>query len=360
MKNFWLLFIFLIPAISYSQDNKYYDFLEELYFERQASPRAEAMGTGLAADNQNDFGALYNPALTSLEQGLKVNVSSSDKPRDYRNGDYSSYNVSYNLKNIGSFGFSRYSFKFNETYYYGSGYLTGENLRHTIYTVNYSREIFKDFFAGININRVTPNALSPGGLVNESEYPIDIGLLKRFVISDSANKISHIVQLAGSLYNLNNVVYKYTHPSGYTDEYSLPTMARVAASFNAVFHNNKFIKELNLFSLFFHVEYENTLNSMLRQNLKAGAEIAIMDILFFRAGALSFDDANENYWYEDYSYSKRGGLSYGGGVKIPLNLIFKLKTPASIGVDYAKLKLDKYGSRHFESIAVKLNYVPNF
>ena len=118
MKKFWLFILLLISELSYSQSNEYKGYLEELYIARQPSPRAEAMGRGHVADNQNDFGSFYNAALTSLSEGLTVNTSFSHNYFFTDSAFYNYIGASYNLKGIGSFSLSRYHFNYGQEFLY--------------------------------------------------------------------------------------------------------------------------------------------------------------------------------------------------------------------------------------------------
>jgi len=112
MKRFLITFLifvsFAFQSDLFSQTTGYNGFLEELYVARQPSPRAEAMGRGLAADVQNDFGSFYNPALTSNEDGLKLNTSFSNKYYGNDSAFFNYFGASYKLRNVGTFGLSKY------------------------------------------------------------------------------------------------------------------------------------------------------------------------------------------------------------------------------------------------------------
>jgi len=355
MKKIFLVLFLFISSLCFSQSNEYKDLMEELYYNRQPSPRAEAMGRGLSADNQNDFGLYYNPALTSLGQGLKVNVSFSNKYKYYEKGNFNSLNISYNLKNIGSFGFSRYGIKFSD-----KGIQAEDSWYPSIYTLNYSREIIKDFYAGVNLNGVVPGYISQqGAVLNHPLYTIDIGLLKKFTFYDSTNKVFPIISVGGSIININETKFHHTNPVGNSYVFYLPTIARIAASVNFIYKKNTFINNLDFFNVLLHLEYENTLNSRNRNAFKGGLEIGFSDILFIRGGALNLNTRNKSVTDSDYG-KQESTETFGAGVKIPIDLIFKLKTSASIALDYTNLKLNKYDTDRFHSFAVKLNYIPNF
>ncbi|MBS1492523.1 MAG: hypothetical protein JST55_03370 [Bacteroidetes bacterium] len=221
MKIVWLfLFLILSSGISYSQNYTpaYYDFFRELYIDRQPSAKAQSMGGGLVANTNNDFGSYYNPALTSLSQGLTFNTSFSGDYKDYENSKFNYYGASYNFRNVGTFGLSRYSYynvnTFTSLIYNGSEYVEQKYVienRNFIYTLNYSREMLKNFYAGVNLNIVYSS------YIDKNSVPIDIGLLFKFPVISSSQKFSNLFQMGAAYYNINKA--QYTTGGGIDPEY---------------------------------------------------------------------------------------------------------------------------------------------
>ncbi len=193
-----LLFISLFCNISFSQETATPDYsgiLSELYLYRQPSAKAEAMGRAMVANTNGDFGSYYNPALTSLSSGLILNASYSSP---YYLADKSSFNyfgIGYTDKKIGSFSLSRYHWTLGEKIIITNetGAEIGESegdLTSSLYTLNYSREIIRDFYAGVNLGIANMNFPETGNEPSSSgnAFTLDLGLLKKFEILSPSNK----------------------------------------------------------------------------------------------------------------------------------------------------------------------------
>jgi hypothetical protein len=370
LKIICLLLLIFLPNFSYSQ-SQYNFVLEELY-SRGPSAKAEAMGKGFVANTENEFGSYYNPALSSLSEGLVINTSFSNRYEFYDNSRYNYWGVSYKIKNIVTVGLSRYYFNYGVDFYKSSAQepytsvLVGE-ISNTIYTVNFSREMMNDVYLGININSVTPNYLfnqSPK-VPNKSATTFDIGILAKINISNLSPYTSQLIQFGAALYNINNVKYGYEYSFlGYTgyESYALPVILRFGSSYSMKYKRDYIIKNLNLVGFLAHLEMEDNSTSHYVL-LKLGAEVTLLDIISFRGG---YSIGNN---FERSTNGKLNGDTYGIGLKIPLNLILKYNLPLSLTIDYVNLKpppqRDSWNEGYyvfdrFNTISAKLNFVPNF
>lgn len=368
----------LISGLSYSQSNEYNGYLEELFIARQPSPRAEAMGRGHVADNQNDFGSFYNAALTSLSEGLKVNTSFSHNYYSTDSAFYNYFGASYKLKNIGTFSLSRYHFNYGQEFLYTTAYNpegTGEKYQiyYDIYILNYSREIFKDFYAGLNIN-LTDNYMPDISVFAQNSKKIvpsfDIGFLKKINLPVSSNSfLSQSVNLGLSINNFTSAKYTYSDTVSSSDAY-LPVIFRFGGSYNLNVKGNSIKKNGNVFSLLAHLEYEKVLNTAKYETYKIGGEVVVWDILALRAGWFS-RNANITRSVFSYNLGAFSQFTYGAGVKIPLDVIFNMKTPLSMSIDYVNLELknrernymmgiEEQELKNYNTFSINMNWVPGW
>ncbi len=350
---------FLSFQISFSQETstKYRGYMQQLFQERQPSPRAEAMGRGIFANNENEFSSFYNPAQTSLGKGLDVNFSHSSNYLSDNGVNYNYIGASYNYKKIGSFGLSRYYMRAfpvtDET-----GVEFGRQT-YSLYTLNYSREITKDFYAGINFNLIhtfMPSRSTSNVKANDI-FPIDIGLYKKFTINTSASPyLTHSVQVAGSLYNITGAKATFDNLEIFPNSV-LPVILRLGTSYNLEFRKSQESKMLNVFV---HFGYENVLNSYTGaegyfNNVKFGGEVTLWDILSLRAG---YNTKSTETIYSEM----KSQFTYGAGVKIPLEKVFKNDTPISLYIDYVNMKQPypkEFGDMpNFNTIGLRINYIP--
>jgi hypothetical protein len=342
MKTVWLSILtgiflsFYSIAFPQSYSGIFYDF----YFLRQPSPRMESMGGGTAANNLNEFAMSYNPALTSMGEGLNAYYSYSDKIYYRSNSKYNNAGATYNLKKSGSIGVS-----FNSMYF-STGYVTDVMYETTtLYTVNYSREILNDFYAGINLSIFLPSR----PVSKKTAYPIDIGLLKKFVIKNRGkSSTAHSVMLGSSLRNVSKARIHF-----YDDYYyTLPQIFRLGAGYSFSFNGNLLIKNSKTINAFIHLDYENVLNAYNMNAYRAGMEIELLEILSLRGG----------YCEGNGIIADKNRFTYGAGIKLALSRYIEQKNNFTLFLDYASMKQnahDFYGNlRNFQTIAVRVNCIP--
>jgi hypothetical protein len=171
------------------------------------------MGRGLVANSEGNFGAYYNPALTSLTNGLKINFSST------RGNKYNSrlnyYEASYTNEKWGSFGIGAYYINKNPPSEYGYNRIGKGTYYDAAYTINYSKEVVKDFYAGVNLgifhySRYVESMIGFDDVYYDDGAKLDLGLLKKFEIETKFN--THIFQIE-LLYTML-VIRKYHIPEG--------------------------------------------------------------------------------------------------------------------------------------------------
>lgn len=309
----------------------------------------QAMGGGLVASPENEFGSYYNPALTGLKDGISIASSFSNHYKFFPDAKFSYYSASYKIKKIGSFGLSRYKVK------YSDASLTMESYYNTIYTLNYSREILKNFYGGVNINIVEPH--NPGE-INKLLVPIDIGLLIKIPVEKNGKSVAQLFQLGGAFYNINSV--KYSNSNLDPHYFVLPSILRGGGSYKIDIKGNPIFPKSNIFSFLGVTEFEWVTNSSRYVKIKLGGEVTFIDIFSFRAG---YTIGNT---FERSTSGKLNGDSYGAGVKIPVDLIFQLASPLSLSIDYVNLEqpperdwwngVERFG--RFNTVSLKLNWVP--
>lgn len=375
MKKLLIVALLIISGISYSQSNEYRGYLEELYVARQPSPRAEAIGRGHVADNQNDFGSFYNPALTSLSEGLVVNTSFSHKYFYTDSAFYNYFGASYKLKNVGTFSLSRYHFNYGQEFDATSIFNpdgSGEKYQiyYDIFTLNYSREIYKDFFAGVNINLIdnhNPDISIVPHTRSNVMPAFDIGLLKKFNLTSVTNSlVLQSVNLGLSVNNFTSSKFVYEDSVSSSDAY-LPVIFRLGGSYNVNVKGNSIKKNGNVFSLLAHLEYEKILNTAKYETYKVGGEVTLWDIVSLRAGWF-LRSANVTRSVFSYNLGEFNQFTYGAGVKIPVDAIFNMKTPISVSIDYVNMKqpqkinyavaIEYPEYKRFNTLGVSLNWVP--
>jgi hypothetical protein len=323
-----------------------------LYYARQPSAKAEAMGKGLVANINNDFGSYYNPASTSLSKGLTAFGSYSEGYFFNYDAKYNYVGLSYNFDKIGSFGLSRY--------YAGSGtdyiFYNGNDVNFKLYTLNYSREIFKNFFAGANLNIVTAQTIyvteaNPNGTIEKAAFTFDIGLLKKFQFESTILDRSEQIILAATI--INPASARVQVYNMYKD---IPVIARMGIGHNLKIFRNTLVKNTNVLNMFSQIELEKKFNSGALDLIKAATDVTLYDIVSLRGGfyhklAHKADDAQTE-------------LTYGVGLNIPVDKFSDGKYPFKVNIDYVNLAPQSfydnysYNNLNYNLFSLKLTWLP--
>ncbi len=374
MKIISLCIFIFCSNISYSQlghgKNIYYGALSDLYLNRQPSPKAEAMGNGLVANSDGDFGSFYNPALTSLTNGINFNSSYSE-PKTGKSS-FNFIGLSYTNQISGSFGISRYYWGKDDKTYRDRG--VNGKVYNAIYRINYSREVVKDFFAGVNVGvyhiSYYPDAYIGIRLGTVYEYSVhddgvtlDFGVLKKFTFENNSNKnLSQTLQIGSSIYNITGSKVHYIN---YVPvEEPLPVIFRIGGSYALKINDGGIKTSKEMISSFTHVEFEKVLNSDYDAVYKIGEEILIYEIIALRAGYYYTkirDEIGDDYYW-DIMPKTQSDFTLGVGFQIPINKILKFTAPLTLKIDYASMEpgYTRYPSSldKFFTLALSINYSP--
>lgn len=371
MRTFWLFILFISSNICYTQYvrdvNIYEGILANLYVNHQPSAKGEAMGRGLVANSDGSYGSYYNPALTSLSKCLSFDYSYSQSDGVKPSLNY--YGVSYSNEKIGSFGLSAYYFSKPLEDNYGFKEQRKHSYYDAIFTLNYSREVVKDFYAGVNLGVFHyynyyhwAYAMLPGGnFFIDDGVTLDLGLLKKFTLKSSANE--QTFQLAASITNFTNSKVISDEDNSINKE-ALPVTFRIGASHQLKIPNgiqSGFPYPLQIFT---HIEYDKMVNSEFHGTFRIGEELSVWEILYLRVGYF-YSSVHDGY------KENESELTYGAGLNIPLSRLLKTKKNFDIKIDYVKTDIDKYSRYNYNSsiyynadygtfykLGLSLNYIP--
>jgi hypothetical protein len=230
---------------------------------------------------------------------------------------------------------------------------------NTIRTLNYSKEIINELFAGLNVNFVhlefIDNVYVPnhGKQKSSDAVTIDFGILKNFVIDNSSNKSTvKIFRLGASIYNIGNTEIADNNHSNKSE--LLPVIFRAGMSFDINFMNRKQSSVSSDVQSFSHVEYEDILNDNADfPVVKFGEELTIADFLILRAGVISSRS------YPSKVDAFKSEFTFGAGFKANFNKLFKSSDRAGFILDYAATQpTTKILEEGFLLWSLKINYIP--
>lgn len=346
------LFLFFNSSFAQNFQNQYKGVLSQLYFERQPDPKSEAMGRGMSANSETDFGSYYNPALSSLGKGVNFHLSHTYQHK--KNSDYDYIGISYNNVKTGGFSISKYNWAYGRT--------EGDNARfhNSIHTLNYSRDIGKDCYAGVNLNLVHMGFVRQYMFFEESGYDqkssdafsIDIGFLKKLVLeSSSQNENLKVLQFGAAVYNVTGSVIRNKNTDDYYE--TLPIILRLGMSYNLKLLDEEIKAKSTEFQSFTHFELESILNGSDNPIFKLGQEFIISDLLILRGG-LSTGGVEKSH----YINSNDPSVTFGAGFKIGVNNFLKSADRATFVLDCAGPSPTSIRD-NFYLFSLKINYIPN-
>ena len=326
--------LFTMSAISQPVYNNAYS---EIFFGRQPSARAEALGRSYVAMHGDIMTTFYNPAgLTSL-QGVSASASYAS-PYYTPGTSYNYLGASYSVADLGVIAFSRYQFQQGETEIIsGNATVIGTvDPTTSVYTVSLASKILTNFSAGINFNLLR-YANNVSGIVNhlvpESEsFYVDLGFQHRLPHSVT-EKLHGELTMGASLLNANTATTgretNSAMPKG-----RLPVQLHLGAAYNVSFHGTPDISDLTTIQLRAQIAYQDVLNSKFFNGTHFGLEFGFLEIAFLRFGYYhQYITDDTRYVYSD-SFDE---LTYGFGIRIPVEKITKGSIPMQFRFDITSL-----------------------
>lgn len=335
----------------------YNDFAQEIFFGRLASTKTEAMGRILALNFDSYFVSQSNPANLAATKGIAGFYSHSSPLYGYNEATYNYAGVSYNNATVGAFAFNFLSFKTGMTFY-----VTEEGCPEIIgtfepgmdlYTLTYSNEIAQWFSFGINANLFI-NHLGEDQSFTGTFF--ELGLSRDFhLISDS--QIKDDISIGTQLKNIFNQSFSAIDEA---QADAFPSIFRVGISNTTEYTDTDAYKNSYLLGFTLGIEYQDLFNSNSRTAYKVGGELSVIDILFLRGGYFYETKINYNINYT----SKLREFTYGAGLKLDFDQLFKNDFPLVLLFDFVSLEQPSYGQApidwdNFTAFTLIANYKLN-
>jgi len=325
----------------------------DLFFYRQPSARAEAMGKGYTAIGGDIYSVFYNPAGLGKAKGININATYIPPPF-YLLPDAKYYfsGVSYSINKDWVIGFSNYYFSHGEL---GFGFPTIYYFEPitTNYTATISYQPIKNLFIGVNTNYLKSKFWDT---ISAEAIYFDMGILKTFEIK--SNEIwSHKIDVGLSIVDINyaKMIFNKTK---YRNA-PLPVILRAGASYSLSMANKIIIPKLNTLDMLFHVEYQNLLNYKYYTAVRVGSELTLLEVISLRAGY--YIENSEDYGYPDYNKNLIADFTYGFGIQFPIEKLSDNKVPININFDFISIPQVSYIKvkddwENFRIFNIKLNW----
>lgn len=344
MKKFGLLLI-LVFLLFVALHADYRGAYHELFFGRQPSSRAEAMGRGYVTIEGDMDTYYYNPAGIANINFMDVKFTTSSPYYGIDKGRYYQLGFGYKLRKYLTIGLNINHLSFGET-----SYITNEIgviiREYTPFLSNYTLALatpLSDALSfGCNINYFYANYFDDP----HSTLFFDVGTiykqkLKSFFASESELSFGASVR---------NFTFSKVNYDSFDEE--LPVISRIGISYSFIPNVDQIIIEV-----LWQAEYQYLLNYNYRDGLHTGLEIEFFEMIALRCG----------YYYEnidDYGFPENedqlSDITYGLGINIP---VFKFTDfPINLQIDYTSLQqvsytTHNYNWENFDSFTIKLSWI---
>jgi len=354
MKKVLLIIILVIPLLSFGQYE--YGFLQDFYFGRQPSARAEALGMGYSSIDGDLATIFYNPAGTATIQGAEINTSFASPYYSLEKAKYNFISAGYNINKYLTIGISRNHFttgqEINLSDSVGNPIVTGHTPTNSLYSLNISSQPIKNLFIGINTNYFIWKP------IDESANSIyfDFGIIKKFEFGQKKST-NHAINIGASITNLNFAKIKLKF-NGNEFKSDLPVITRYGVNYQ-FYLNKKWISDsLNTFRLLVQGDYKFLLNSDYHNGFHAGLELMLLEILSVRIGY--YKENQYDYDLPSANENEISDITYGFGLQIPLDKLTKI--PLNFNFDYTSLTQPSYSKtqtswENFSTYTFRLNWI---
>lgn len=340
-----IISILFFPTISFGQYQ--YNFMKEIFFGRQPSARAEAMGRSFSSIDGDMTCMFFNPAGTATIKGFEINGSFASPFYLAKDAKYNFINLGYKIKDYLVIGFSRNNYKLGEMVYLlnNNGNVIGSY--DSPYTSNYSFTLssqpIKNLLLGLNANYLV---WQPGVDKPAKSIYFDFGAIKKFQFSTKATS-DHSISIGASIANLNyaKITLEYY---GNKIENNLPVITRYSANYQFTLDKHFLIDTLKTITFLVQGEYQKVLNSQYESAIRTGGEVVILELLTIRAGY--YKEKEYDYGFSNVNKNEISSFTYGIGIQLPLYKLTHI--PLNVNLDYTTLPQPNYS----RSYPVKGNF----
>jgi hypothetical protein len=354
MKKIIVIFILVIPSFSFGQYN--YGFLQETFFGRQPSARAESLGKGYSSVDGDLASIFFNPAGTATLQGLEVNASFASPYYLAENASYSFISAGYNFNKYLSIAISSNHFTLGQesSAIDSAGYIidSGFTPANSNYSLNISSQPTRNLFIGVNTNYFIWKPIENSA----KTLFFDFGIIKKFEFGKKTAS-QHSVSIGASIINLNFAKISLDF-NGSVIENSLPVITRYGVNYQFYLNKELIFDKLTTFRLLFQGEYQMLLNSEYNKGFHTGLELMFLEMLSLRVGY--FTENQKDLGYPSINKTEISCTTYGIGFQAPL---YKLtKVPLNINFDFTSLpqvsyiKTDKHWE-NFLTYTLRINWM---
>ncbi len=353
-KKVYLFLLFMILGFSsfYAKATDYYRLHYHGIFGGQPTS-ARAAGMGLTTITLGGIeNVVYNPASIGLERNvLNIYTNYSTGDQVYFGSKFGFLGASYRVNDKLVLGLSRQNWWVKDapsTVIIGGFEENVDKSSQVLYTLSGAYEVIPNLHVGLSGNYIMNKIVS--GTVNNSELIASMGVIYDRNVNwiKLKNLENQKVRFAGSFVNLFMNTDIVDHYKDYKHYRRLPAYLRLGTSYHGSLpFSPEFLSNSRLFGnspkvvdLSFHFQYGDYLKDKYNTSFGVGAEALFMKLIAFRLGYYfekrpeQFED-NDDFW----ATTNKRGLTFGYGVKVPVNELTDDKIPFDVDIDMVTFKV---------------------
>ena len=355
MKKRIVLFLLIVVLASSNFPSSAADYYRLYYhgiFSGQPTS-ARATGMGLTTITLGGIeNVVYNPASIGLEgQTLNVYLNYATGSQVNMGSKYGFFGASYrvNQKLVLGLSMQRWNVKDSPwTVIIGSYEENEDKSSQLLYTLSGAYEVIPNLQVGFSGNYILDKAVP--GTVTNSEFIASLGATydKNVDWLKLKNLSNQKIRFAGSCVNLlmnNDIVVTYEEYKHYRE---LPSIFYLGTAYQGTLpFNPGFLNTSSFFGnapkevdLSLHLQYGNHFKDDYNTSFGLGAEALFMKMIAFRLGY--YFEKRPQQQNEDggfWATTNKKGLTFGYGVKVPVNELSHNKIPFDVDVDMVTFKV---------------------
>ena len=358
-----LILVFGLGSTPGIAQSTYYEFFfPEIFFGRQPSARAEAMGRSGVAMEGELLCAYYNPAGIASLSGFSIATAFANPFYMLKNATYFYVSAGGKIGNIGSLSFSRYRFNWNDPFIMYDNWQneTGRiEPTQTQYVLSAAGDVMHGTSIGVSVGVL---AYDPHlqGKPNQDKYrkeqtvSLDIGALHRITLRSNEWTQQHLT-LGLSINNITGASLNYD-----ARDNALPSLVRVGAVYKHIMRKSTSEFALNPFEGLLTIEYQDLLNGNVRHGFHTGMECRIYEIVAVRIGYYSERATAVLIGYPNKEFLS--SFTWGFGLEFPIAKLVREDFPMMIRCDLTSLNQPLYTNedvfhfKKFSSYTLQLSY----
>ncbi|MFH1221180.1 MAG: hypothetical protein V1694_12105 [Candidatus Eisenbacteria bacterium] len=302
--------------------------IDDLFFYRQPSARAEAMGKGGVAMVDDPSASFYNPASLGRMRGISISGSYGSPLYWFEDTKYIFLGSGVRVGRYGTVGISSYRVDYGGFAEICSSGEEMEDFEVALETLSLATDRLYGLDIGMNVNRI--RMLGTCLREDPTGYSADIGV-SRDLLLQAGSRAEQSLTFASSLYNVTDSKIDF---SGDSEE--LPVIVRLGTAYNLTWFSKSFLPAFKTAQGLIHIEYQDLLNSKYYGALRIGGELRLLEMLALRLGYYR-ESRNDNDDPENYKDALTD-VTYGFGIEIPLEKMVAAKIPLRVKFDMTRLQ----------------------